>query len=424
MEVVMSEHIVKKHLEKYGKRELSSAERVKVILHLSKCEGCLKEFQEMFPNITNPNQGIVLPPSETGTDEPFHLNFEEHFQPFVDNEISEIDREIVESHVKVCSFCAASLRDLQEFRQKLELQEIVAGQHQTGVWQKIAAFFNYNYKPLALAFGLVLTVGLGIMFWLKFPKGEETIAQNSPIPFETPIKSENSNVADNVNQQITVETNKNSNKSENTNQQPKDIEETTNELAGLSGSAKETVARAIKTEKIEIPAFLALLMPRNGNARGPNSGNQTSNISPNNAVLQTSQPTFSWQKQNGAENYEIEIYDEKFNTIKQSPKLNVNNWRSDENLPRGMVLHWEVKADNQKSAESTQHGTFYILDEKNANEIEQVETNKQISSLARGIVYARAGLLQKAEGEFKKYLAENPSSKIAKRFLNQLLRSK
>ncbi len=402
----MSEHIVKKHLEKYGKRELSSAERVKVILHLSKCEVCLREFQEMFPNITNPNREIILPSSEAATDEPFHLNFEEHFQPFVDNEISEIDREIVESHVKVCSFCAASLRDLQEFRQKLELQTIVAGQNQTGFWQKIAAFFDQNYKSLALAFGLVLTIGLGIMFWLKFPKGEETIAQNSPIPFEPPIKSENSNGADNVNQQITVETNKNSNKSENTNQQPKNAVE----------SPKE-----VELANLVLPKFLNdLRIEETGTVRGSNDlpTQKIAVISPNGSVIRGSSPVLRWQNVPNIQSFEVSVFDNDFNPVAKIDSVSGNSWRV-ANLPKGKIYQWQVSAKSVaadgKATNFIGQSKFYIVSERDENRIKQAK-----DGLEKGKAFAEAGLLREAAGEFRRYLTENPNSETARKFLRQV----
>ncbi|HET9713621.1 MAG TPA: zf-HC2 domain-containing protein, partial [Pyrinomonadaceae bacterium] len=49
---------------------------------------------------------------------PFHLDYEQHLEPYVDGKANEIDREIVDSHIALCSRCADELRDLFAFNQQ------------------------------------------------------------------------------------------------------------------------------------------------------------------------------------------------------------------------------------------------------------------------------------------------------------------
>src|SRR6185369_7427641 len=103
------EHLSEKQLTGYRERSLDSQELLAVDRHLASCDLCHERLTRI------PLGASILFESN---DEPFHLDYEQHLEPYVEGTANEIDREIVDSHVAVCSRCAAELKDLLEFKRQ------------------------------------------------------------------------------------------------------------------------------------------------------------------------------------------------------------------------------------------------------------------------------------------------------------------
>jgi hypothetical protein len=401
----MSEHIVKEILEKYGRRELDSAERIKTILHLSKCNICHNEYQKMFPNQTNPNQNVSLPLIDN---EPFHLEFEEHLQPFVDNQISEVDRVIVESHIKNCDYCATSLRDLQEFSNTLRLQKIVDEQGQReGFWQRVSGFVSNNFRPLALAFSVLFAICLGLFWWINTPKIVETdIVEVLPTPNVSPLA---------INSQTPQIANTNISNS-NKNTQNQNIQ---NKNANIPTPTPNPTITPQETElaELKLPNYLKDLRTKTDNLRGNNDGRteQIVIVSPHGIVIRESSPSLNFKKLEGVEFYEISIYDGSTQIRKET--ISANSWRVPVNLPKGKLYEWQVSA---KSGDQNYlgQGKFYVISQADGNKIRQAK-----DTLQRGKTFAEAGLIEDAKREFQQYLKQNPGSQTAKNALKQLSKS-
>jgi hypothetical protein len=398
----MSEHIAQQILEKYGRRELDSAERIKTILHLSKCENCLDEYQKMFPNQTNPNQNVSLPLIDN---EPFHLDFEEHLQPFVDNQISEVDRVIVESHIKNCVYCATSLRDLQEFSNTLRLQKIVDEQgRRESFWQRVSGFVSDNFRPLALAFSFLFVICLGLFWWINTPKIVETdVVKSLPTPNVSPLA---------INSQTPQLANTNiSNLNKNTQNQT-----IQNKNSNLVTPTPNPTITPEETEiaELKLPNYLKDLRTKVDSLRGSNDGKteEILIISPNGKVIRESSPTLNFQKIEEVESYEISIYDGSTQIKKET--ISANSWRVSVNLARGKLYEWQVSA---KSGEKNYlgQGKFYVISQADGNKIRQAK-----DALQRGKAFAEAGLIEDAKREFQQYLKKNPTSQTAKNALKQL----
>ena len=66
-------------------------------------------------------------------------------------------------------------------------------------------------------------------------------------------------------------------------------------------------------------------------------------------------------------------------------------------------------------------GRFKVLEEPQTKELEHVlATNPRSSRLVRGILFARAGLLDEAEWEFKAAVRANPRSAVARKMLQSV----
>lgn len=106
-----AEHLSQNQLVGYRAKTLNPDELLAVDRHLASCNECHDRLTQLSPAALDLS-------SDFSTDEAFHLDYDQHLVPYVDRAADEIDREIVESHIALCSQCADDIRDLQKFRQQ------------------------------------------------------------------------------------------------------------------------------------------------------------------------------------------------------------------------------------------------------------------------------------------------------------------
>ena len=116
-------HLEIEQLKKYGERQLNAEEMTLTVSHLGECRACFDAFQQIFPSLSDAAREVSVD-NLTADEAIFHLDYEEHLRPYIDYEIDEVTREIVESHLQNCSFCARAVRELREFSDGLKLRGI------------------------------------------------------------------------------------------------------------------------------------------------------------------------------------------------------------------------------------------------------------------------------------------------------------
>ena len=99
---MMTEHLSQTQLEGYRGRTLYPNELLAVDGHLASCDACHERLNSILPEAGKLPMGHSFEAGE----EAFHLDYEQHLEPYVDGKANDIDREIVESHVASCSNCA------------------------------------------------------------------------------------------------------------------------------------------------------------------------------------------------------------------------------------------------------------------------------------------------------------------------------
>ena len=122
---MMSEHLAQAQLAAYTRRTLDPDELLGVDRHLASCDMCHERLTRMLPAVT---KAAISPSFEPGAGR-FHLDYDQHLAPYVDGKADDIDREIVDSHVALCSKCAIDLKDLLAF--KKQPIRVIAGDART-----------------------------------------------------------------------------------------------------------------------------------------------------------------------------------------------------------------------------------------------------------------------------------------------------
>ena len=201
-------------------------------------------------------------------------------------------------------------------------------------------------------------------------------------------------------------------------------------LEGVSGRELATVKDALLAEDIPLPAVLSDLQGSEGSLRG--EGRTAFRlVGPRREVVLAARPTFRWQAVKDAISYSVYVVPKNLGrknsgAIISSPKLSagVTEWRPDASFARGGVYSWSVSATVHgeeviSPAPADPEMKFRILGDEELRAVTRLQklTN---SHLARGVVYARAGLVSEAERELSELMKENAGSREVRKLLDRV----
>ena len=139
-------------------------------------------------------------------------------------------------------------------------------------------------------------------------------------------------------------------------------------------------------------------------------------------VIESNQPDFRWQPLAGAASYTVTVYDADFNRVTTSPSLTGTEWRPPQSLPRGAIYSWQVKAmkDGREVVvpePPAPEARFKVLEQAKAEEIARARRQFAGSHLTLGLLYAQAGMQDKAAQELQALVDANQSSSLARKLL-------
>jgi hypothetical protein len=406
----MSEHLSTAQLQDYGSRALPPREAGRVVAHLDECAACFAAFRGLFPALADPQREVVL--ESWPDDEPFHLDYELHLQPFVDGETDDVDNEIITGHVAVCAPCGQALRELQEFRDSLLWQQAAHAAPSPGVRVRFAGWWHahrraVSLKSFAWALGILLACGVGAWLVWRWRTSRQTeIARNVPLTTPTPFPVVAASPAPTP-----------------------DKDKPTPGPAPVSPDEPAPdvpveVTQAIRAQRLVFPPALnglGLSLAQNGDPRGAGpDAPPTKAPMPQTplGVVREARPLLRWAGATGRQ-YQVTIADAQNNIVAVSPKLTQTAWRPVRALPPGR-LRWQVVAvETSGPGVSGPLATIYRLspaEESRLRRIEQTTT----SALARGVAYAQAGLLTEAAQAFRQWLTQHPDSETARKLLTQV----
>jgi hypothetical protein len=197
----------------------------------------------------------------------------------------------------------------------------------------------------------------------------------------------------------------------------------------VSGRELETVKDALLAEDMPLPGVLADLLASEGSLRGEGRA-AFRLLSPRREVVLDARPTFRWQAVKDATSYRVYVVHAKVGAnpgaIVSSPKLSAgaSEWRPETSFPRGEVYSWTVSATVQgeeviSPAPADPEMKFRILGDRELHAVTRLQ-KRTTSHLARGVVYARAGLVSQAERELNELMKENAGSTEVRKLLDRV----
>lgn len=208
-------------------------------------------------------------------------------------------------------------------------------------------------------------------------------------------------------------------------------------LSGLEGVPPEhqRVVRAVLERQSvkEIVSVDRRLVERANVLRGePKNGLPFPLVGPLGTVVRDQQPTLRWEPLAGARSYTVKIVtaDGSNDKVADSGKLAGTEWTATKPLTRGKTYYWEVEAEVADGSlvvspvVPAPDAKFRVLDSAAADELERAEREQASSHLLLGSLYAKAGLLDDAEREFRLLARANPKSPAVRRLLESVRRLK
>ncbi len=382
-----SDHIGKERLERFRDRRLERAEIAPVVLHLSRCRDCMEEYRTMFPEVVETVHNRAFIPEAEVSETEFHLSYAEHLEPYIEGTISEIDREIVEGHIRTCGHCAGMLRDLQEFQETLSIRH----PHGTPVKRSFLErlYAAASFRPMALAFSVIFILGASaILIWYQSSYLNQPEIAKTDVAVPEPLRSSANNPeAPSTEPLVTAQT------------PPQAITET-------------------EITPLKVPRFLAgLKLTPPGPLRG--SSTQAIVVTSGNGIAVRGFARLSWRPVEGINSYEISIFDANDERISGADAVIGTTWLS-RGLTKGKIYRWQVSADpaEKSSDDHDRHigqGSFYLI-----SSAEEARIDAARDPISRGRAMAEAGMINEAVTEFRRAVRTDFQPTVAKAYLRQL----
>lgn len=426
-----AEHLSQIQLLGYGARTLNSEELLAVDRHLASCDECHARLAEI---VSDRSYDLLT------KEEPFHLDYDQHVAPYVDGTADEIDREIIESHIALCSQCADDIRDIQEFRQQpSRAAEVSRWPGWMGQWQWLQPL-NPRFAVALVIVLFVLGVTAAVWLWAKnrSPLPVQQAGHVTPSPPDNlegyigPSPAASPDVHAGVIPPETLG-------KINAERDPSLIALLDGEqhlvtfkngqstgLESLPPELRTTVENVLAARRFgRSPALTDGLTESNGKLRGGSEEHETiEQLAPAGVVIQNAQPTFHWSALEGASEYVVTVMDSQLRLIESSGPVTGHEWSISKPLQRGETYSWQIRTViNGKTVISPRppapETRFRILDQKAVTAIETAKRTQSKSHLALAVLYWKHGLLEAAEREAELLARANPDSPV----VDDLLRS-
>ncbi len=424
---MMSDHLSQTQLEGYSGRTLNPHELLGVDRHLATCDVCHERLSGILSKVEKPAVGQSFE-----SEGPFHLDYEQHLEPYVDGKGNTIDREIVESHVAECSNCATELSDLLAFKQ--QPASTVTPDPFKSRWKQWLPQLTSLSNP---AFAAAVISGLAVLaivvlFWITYPTlrsieqakpesskqevpspattehaADKNEADNSTLPREEPLITLND-----AGGQVIVS-------------QRGDLEG----LKDLPPELKDSVERALATGRLRTSPALTGWSTGAAFLRGESEKQSTFvPVDPTDVVIESDRPTFRWRALESASDYIVNIYDAKLRPVATSGPVTGTEWTVPSSLERGVTYSWQISAqvDGKKVVSPKPplpEARFRILDRNAAGVLARLRQSATgTSHLAMGIFYWKHGLIKESERELQALSKANPNSATVTKLLASIRR--
>lgn len=414
----MTGHLTEETIELYRRHQLDPAARRESDAHLATCQDCLDlllNSEHAVLGFSSVSEALLPSVHE----EPFHISATD-LKNYAAGKADRADQIICESHLEHCEDCQEDFRRLSVTSRTRQTRGSVnrfvpqsPSPHQTSRW------FSPLRAAAVIAFvGLLL---LALVLWRQ-NSTRDAIGRNEPSHAPTPAVSPAPAITPSV-EQATPDSTAIALLKDSGAEIRLDHEGKLTGVESLDEPTQQMVRAALAGENLQRPAVLEGLKPPRIKLLGEIPSEISFKlISPMNQLIIEDQPTMKWHPLNGAAGYVVTVFDGNFNRVAQSPPLTSTEWRLAVPLTHGGNFLWEVSATVDGKtitapAAPAPRAQFRVIEADKLATVTKLKQQQPPSHLARGLIYARLGLVNDAEREFRQLLSENPDSAVARKLL-------
>ena len=289
-----------------------------------------------------------------------HPDLEQELFLYVDGTLPPERQAAIEIHLESCARCREDVTDLFAVRP--------ADAHEARRWPSYAA-------AAAL---LAALIGGGSMLVLREPAKPAAVTAVKPVPVPAPRQPA-----------------------------PAPAVVTTTAPPARPAYARtewEKLVRAARDgSRLVMPAVLQAI--RQGSERLRGTQNESGPMQPAGVVVETQRPLFTWPKRDGSRAV-VSVFHGRREVARSEPRAEAR-WKPNRDLPRGVTYTWEVEVEKEGQVEilpapPTPPAQFRVLDSDTLVEIDQARRDHADDHLLLGLLYAKAGLDDRAREELQR----------------------
>jgi hypothetical protein len=458
----MTEHLTEQQMESFRQRKMSPEGLLTAHQHIAVCESCRAQLSASIQvEVASAAFERELQQADA---EDEHLLYQQ-LSGYVDDELHDIDREIVESHLETCVECAAEVRDLLAFKSTIAAKENETFETPLQSQQSLSWWNGWTlWNPIraaAAAAGIILILTAIFLLWTKVSHQNQTqVAQSPqvngvvtppnppvfPSPSASPQRKPEGDFqksTDNNRERPSpiIEKQPGSIKVEGEPTPPSRIIvaltdgetritlDSHGRISGVAARApgvQRLLSEALASQRLLKPPVLNPLIRESSMQLGVSEESfSIALLQPVGTVVESDRPTFSWGQLNGASGYTVSVFDAQLNEVERSRMLTKTVWNPSRRLQRGATYRWQVIAvkDGREIVlplPTAPEAKFKVLEQQQAQALARERQRYANSHLALGLLYAQRGLLDEAETELQALVKENPDSTVAKKLLQSL----
>ena len=192
---------------------------------------------------------------------------------------------------------------------------------------------------------------------------------------------------------------------------------------GVEQGQETLLADAIQAKSLPLAAIPSDLAAPPGTLLGPSKPDEFAPLAPLSIIVYSDQPELRWQGLQGAQSYEVQVFDSEFREVDSSGKIRETHWTPVGPLARGALYQWQVIA--YRTGDSVRTPTppapdarFRVLNAETFSKIEAARAGS--AHLLAAILLAKAGMKDEARKEMDAVAAAKPDSAIVKEMIANL----
>jgi anti-sigma factor RsiW len=183
--------------------------------------------------------------------------------------------------------------------------------------------------------------------------------------------------------------------------------------------AAAAARRAIVDAPLAMPKVLRSLRGGEDVLRGESEDRV--HLSPVGVVVESQRPRLTWNAPDGATSVVVIYADER--ELTRSPSLRTTSWTPLIYFERGMAYTWELQIQTRGGLQIVPSppapaARFQVLDARTADELEAARAQHANDPLLLGVLYARAGLEERARAELAR--VGGPEREVARQRLRDI----